>query len=54
MATSNAERPTSDPHQATLPSHYLVPSGGDEGEIADDHQAGKVTGTLTGGFNSVT
>lgn len=46
-ATSNAERQTSDPHQA------MLPSGGDECKVADDHQAGKVTGTLTGGFNSV-
>lgn len=29
-----------------LPSQYLLPSSGDEGEIA-----GKVTGTLTGGLN---
>lgn len=46
-ATSNAERQTSGPHQA------MLPSGGDECKVADDHQAGKVTGTLTGEFNSV-
>lgn len=47
MATSNAERQMSGPHQA------MLPSGGDECKVADDHQAGKVTGTLTSEFNSV-
>lgn len=52
MSTNNADRQTSGPYWATLPSHYPVPSD-DEFEIVDDHLAGKVTETLTGGFNSV-